>query len=794
MGVMETIAKAVIQIGADTTGLDKSLTGMSGKVDKAFGIIKTIITGAAAYAVIRWTEGTVALGVAAEKSAAVFTNTMKTAANAPDAVIDKLKEWASSQERITGFDAEDLMDQMGVLAMKTGDAAQAQAQLETSMNLARGRGLGLAEASNMVSMATMGMTRTWKQLGLELEDGASKASIMDAINKKVAGAAATYAKTSAGQLEVLKVTYESMRETLGTALLPIVNSLATALLPIIDKLTNFITAHKDELSDMVQKVADKIGAIVSKLGELNLEKLFNTIGKIAGGIGLLMVVESMAKVVIAVHSINGALIALAANPAFWPLMALAGIVVAGAVIANKVDQIFDKYGSPGANTNGPELGGQETPVITGGRGTVNRGVVDLTTGNRGTTNRGVIVPKTTSTSPINWGGPTTAEAKSAADASDKIAKDAKAAAEKVAQAAKEAAAAIEQARQGVADKIFALTHTDLENSLRVIAQERDANIAAHVPKMEAEALYQAAKSKLIADADKESAAKALATEKEAAENRKAVINALTQTIIDNYQLQENAAVKALEGERDARVSAINDQIEALTGQRNTEAKQDKMAGLAANFANATTEEARATASKALMDGVNEAVYQDQLATLEKEQKAVTDAYNDPKTGKIASATLYYDNLKLIRNADAEAEKMLTNQTQTDTLKMLTDRLGEWKSMGTQIGDSLYSGLQSAITLIGTSISSISSSGSAAIASLYGGGSSRAVKGRASGGMVGLSGPEIVLVGEKGPEYVTSNKDLGNNNAVLRRLDDLIAAVTRVAPGVAGAINGIGRSM
>lgn len=67
-------------------------------------------------------------------------------------------------------------------------------------------------------------------------------------------------------------------------------------------------------------------------------------------------------------------------------------------------------------------------------------------------------------------------------------------------------------------------------------------------------------------------------------------------------------------------------------------------------------------------------------------------------------------------------------------------------------------------------------------------------GYAAGGWVGLGGPEIALVGEKGPELITpAGQTPGNDRAILNRLDDLILAVTRVAPGVSSAINGLGAS-
>lgn len=68
-------------------------------------------------------------------------------------------------------------------------------------------------------------------------------------------------------------------------------------------------------------------------------------------------------------------------------------------------------------------------------------------------------------------------------------------------------------------------------------------------------------------------------------------------------------------------------------------------------------------------------------------------------------------------------------------------------------------------------------------------------GHAAGGWVGLNGPEVALVGEKGPEYISpAGSSIGSDRAVLDRLDAIINAVTRVAPGVASAVNGLGRGV
>lgn len=67
---------------------------------------------------------------------------------------------------------------------------------------------------------------------------------------------------------------------------------------------------------------------------------------------------------------------------------------------------------------------------------------------------------------------------------------------------------------------------------------------------------------------------------------------------------------------------------------------------------------------------------------------------------------------------------------------------------------------------------------------------------ANGGWVGLHGPEVSLVGERGPEYIVPNGGESPDSALLRRLigrvDALIATTERVAPAMAASLNGIGR--
>ena len=67
---------------------------------------------------------------------------------------------------------------------------------------------------------------------------------------------------------------------------------------------------------------------------------------------------------------------------------------------------------------------------------------------------------------------------------------------------------------------------------------------------------------------------------------------------------------------------------------------------------------------------------------------------------------------------------------------------------------------------------------------------------ASGGWVGLNGPELALVGEKGPEYITPAGQTSGNDLLLRgiadRLDTLIRVSAGIPSGIGNALNGLGR--
>jgi hypothetical protein len=225
---------------------------------------------------------------------------------------------------------------------------------------------------------------------------------------------------------------------------------------------------------------------------------------------------------------------------------------------------------------------------------------------------------------------------------------------------------------------------------------------------------------------------------------------LAQTIIDNYGRQEDAAVTALEKERDTAIDTINDQIDArnrllertldniskekdaalgifdvqisaLEAAHAAAQRAETLAGLRTAVAEATTPEERVRAQRALDRELADEAYNDKLDSLRKQKAAASDFWDaqtkaaqtvaasdlqilkDQVTAtqksyddRLTSVKSYYAELMLQRNADAEAEKLLATSTQSEILAMLTGRIGEWKALGAQISDAMFGNLGAAL--------------------------------------------------------------------------------------------------
>jgi len=216
-----------------------------------------------------------------------------------------------------GFGGEEAAAGFDVLFRATGDLDQAQALLATSADLARVKNISLADASSILSKASMGGAKAFKEMGITLDTTLPKAQAIDKamgeLNQRIGGQAVAYTKTFAGQLAVTKEKFADVAETLGTTLMPYLQK----FLDVITKTVSWVKANSSWLSYLA-------GAVVTVTFALAAYNA--TIKVVAASTKAWAAITSVQKTVTAM--LTGQQAALNTTMAVNPI----GLVVAAAVL------------------------------------------------------------------------------------------------------------------------------------------------------------------------------------------------------------------------------------------------------------------------------------------------------------------------------------------------------------------------------------------------------------------------------------------------------------------------------
>lgn len=127
---------------------------------------------------------------------------------------DRILEVADSALTL-GFDNEAAALSLAKLFQATGDAQFSFQAFQAAMDLARYKGIGLEEATQALVLAFQGGGRMLKQFGIEVDDHASKQTILAAVFDKVRGQSEAYSQTLQGQWEIMKAMGGEIMEALG---------------------------------------------------------------------------------------------------------------------------------------------------------------------------------------------------------------------------------------------------------------------------------------------------------------------------------------------------------------------------------------------------------------------------------------------------------------------------------------------------------------------------------------------------------------------------------------------------
>lgn len=232
----------------DINKLGKSFDKFAGKVGKAFAI------GAAAAGAFAIKIGidSVKAAIADEKSQALLANSLRNTTGATDAAIAATEAYIDQTQRAFGVVDDELRPALAKLASMTGSVAAAQGLLGLAMDVSAGGSVDLNAATNAVTKALQGNYKALKNLGVPITDAMVKSKDLNAVlaltAKTFGGAAATRAGTFEFRMKRLNIAFEEAKETLGNALMPVMEELFTILVTkVIPAIQKFLEENGDKL-------------------------------------------------------------------------------------------------------------------------------------------------------------------------------------------------------------------------------------------------------------------------------------------------------------------------------------------------------------------------------------------------------------------------------------------------------------------------------------------------------------------------------------------------------------------
>ena len=185
---------------------------------------------------------------------------------ATEAQIAATNEYIMQQELLSAISATELRPALAILVRHTGDLAKAQQLLSLAMNVSVGTGRDVFDVAERMAEGFTGVLTPLEELdyGLvqSIENGASFDDIMGSLAATFGGAVAKDAETAAGRFARMQVQMQQVQETIGYALLPIIEK----LLPTLESLAVFIGDN----TDLIIGIGVAVGTFATAIIAANL--------------------------------------------------------------------------------------------------------------------------------------------------------------------------------------------------------------------------------------------------------------------------------------------------------------------------------------------------------------------------------------------------------------------------------------------------------------------------------------------------------------------------------------------
>ena len=210
--------------------------------------------------------------------------TLQNVTDASDAQVKATEDQISAMSRASGIADTDYRKALEALVRGTKDVGVAMDDMNLVMDISTATGMDSATVAEALAKAYQGNFKALRTLSPEMstmiKEGASLDEVMAVLGGTFGGAVAANAETAAGKLAIMKNSIGETKESIGAALLPVLE----AVLPYLQKFADWAQNNPEAFLF----IAGAIGLVAAAIVATNIAMALNPFSLIAIGIGLLV--------------------------------------------------------------------------------------------------------------------------------------------------------------------------------------------------------------------------------------------------------------------------------------------------------------------------------------------------------------------------------------------------------------------------------------------------------------------------------------------------------------------------
>jgi len=250
-----------------------------------FAIKKAAVPAAAALAGLA-----VALGDATkaamedQQEQAALALTLQNVTGAGAAQTAQIENQISAMSRASGIADSDYRKSLEALVRGTKDVDLAMKDMNLVMDISTALQMDSATVADALAKAYQGNFKALRTLTPEMatmiKEGATLDEVMDVLGGTFGGAVAKNAETAAGKMAIMKNSIAETKESIGAALLPVLE----AVLPVLQKFADWAQDNPQAFL----AIAGAIGLVAAAIVATNIAMALNPFALIAAGVALLV--------------------------------------------------------------------------------------------------------------------------------------------------------------------------------------------------------------------------------------------------------------------------------------------------------------------------------------------------------------------------------------------------------------------------------------------------------------------------------------------------------------------------